>query len=186
MAPVLGKRIMLTLWFMIPENIMNFLIIRQQTMNGWEEKELSVTHYKKVGNSYEIVQKRKIPIYWLDEVEYSPLGAPCNNPFIKPSMIILPLSQDFSPNGGYEKNRKYFAYPLVITPITSIDLSGVTINRYKTYYQTGGTMDLKKTKVTDYLDGNEVVTTTDYGYNYDRHYNLSYSQQTSSDGSTQD
>jgi len=149
------------------------------TDNEWlRGKELSVVHYKKVGNSYEIVQKKENTYLLANEVEYSPLGAPCNNPFLKPSVIKF-IAQNTDADGLYLKNRFKYRIPLAVLPINMV---GSPDYGYKTYYQTGGTMDLKKTKVIDYLNGGEIVTETTHNYNYNSHYNPSSVLFTASDG----
>src|SRR5690606_29827678 len=75
-----------------------------------------------------------------------------------------------------------FAIPLAIIPVDYFNFDGTGILYYKTYYMTGGTFDLKKTKVTDYFDsGSEIVNETNYNYNYDDHYSVSTITQTTSD-----
>lgn len=153
------------------------------TDNEWlRGKELSVTHYKKSGNNYEIIQKKENSYLFADELEYTGSESLCYHPFLKPS-VILPITQNFAPSGGYEKNRRYYTFPYAMSPIKVFDSLGVTIQRYKTYYSTGGSMDLKRTTLTDYFEnGDELVTSTEYGYDYDRHYGVAATQQTTSDG----
>lgn len=146
------------------------------TDNEWlRGKELKVTHYRKNGNGYSIVQKKENTYLLGDEVEYSGVEELCNMEFFKHS-DILPIGTNVSSSGLYNKNRRFFRIPLMITPIDPYE------TRYKTYYMTGGTMDLKKTKVTDYLNGGEIVTETTHNYNYNSHYNPSSVLFTTSDG----
>lgn len=150
------------------------------TDNEWlRGKELKVTHYKKNGSGYNIVQKKENTYLLGDVLEYSGSEGLCNMEFFKHSEI-LPIGTNVNSTGLYEKNRRFFRLPLIIIPITTEFTPNVP--KYKTYYQTGGTIDLKKTKVTDYFNGGEIVTETTHNYNYNSHYYPSSVLFTASDG----
>lgn len=156
------------------------------TDNEWlRGKELKVAHYKKSGNNYQLVKKTENTYLLADDLEYTGIEGLCNHPFLRPSDIRL-MTQNFLPNEEvYKRNKRYYTIPLAMIPIAPDPDDESNSYRYKTYYMTGGTFDLRKTKVTDYFDGgNEVVTETEYTYNYDEHYNPSSVKQTTSDGTT--
>lgn len=141
------------------------------TDNEWlRGKELSVKHYKKVGNNYEIVKKIENIYAFPDGSEYSSANGFCYNSLLVHS-DILPMSQDANPNQIYATNEKYFKYPLAVIPIPR---DSDNIPKYKIYYMTGGVFDLKKTTITEYFDTNqELVSQTEYLYAHTMtHHNL--------------
>ncbi|MFP9099861.1 hypothetical protein ACLI09_12490 [Flavobacterium sp. RHBU_24] len=156
------------------------------TDNEWlRGKELNVKVYKKQGNSYQMVKKTQNTYLLGDSLELaSPLTNPlCNHPFFKPSLRI-PMVEDFEPNGGYVKNNRYYNIPATQIPVKlpSDTLSEGQATGYKIYYMTGGTLDLKKSLTTEYLDnGTQMLNTTDYSYRYDYHYNVAQVSQATSD-----
>src|SRR5690606_30139048 len=86
------------------------------TDNEWlRGKELSVTHYKKNGTGYEMVQKKENTYILADNLEYTGTESLCNHPFLKPS-VINPVDQNISSDGLYEKNNRFFRIPLGIIP----------------------------------------------------------------------
>lgn len=149
------------------------------TDNEWlRGKELSVTHFENKGNSYEAVQKKQNTYLLGDILEYSGIEQLYTHPFFRAS-VVNHIDNNIETAGLYEKNKRFFRIPLTILPLPPD--YGVD-KHYKTYYMTGGTMDLKRTKVTDYFDGGEVVSETVFNYNYDAHYNVSSVQKTTSAG----
>ncbi|MEM9141350.1 MAG: hypothetical protein AAGA86_00090 [Bacteroidota bacterium] len=86
---------------------------------------------------------------------------------------------------GYSKDARRYHLPLIqfVEPDGS-SCSGGNL-AYNTYYLTGGTLDLGRTVVTDYPDsGDQVITTTDYSYDYDHHYQLGETKTKDSQGIT--
>lgn len=151
------------------------------TDNEWlRGKELSVKHYKSVGDGYELVKSIENTYSLADQFNLSSSNqALCSHPFLKPS-VYHDIDTDF-PGGGMEKNRRYCTIPLSIIP--TMDDAGEL--QYKTYYMTGGTLDLSKTVTTDYFDdGTEVSNTVEYRYDYDNHYSLAEEQRTTSTGAS--
>lgn len=151
------------------------------TDNEWlRGKELSVKHYKSVGNGYELVKSIENTYSLADQFNLSSSNqALCSHPFLKPS-VYHKIDIDF-PGGGMEKNRRYWTIPLSIIP--TMDDAGDL--HYKTYYMTGGTLDLSKTITTDYFDdGTEISNTVEYRYDYDNHYSVAEEQRTTSTGAS--
>ncbi|OGS61230.1 MAG: hypothetical protein A2X07_06235 [Flavobacteria bacterium GWF1_32_7] len=99
--------------------------------------------------------------------------------------IEKPLLENFSPF-PYTRNRTQFSYPIS----TGFNLNHYVYNStlvigYRTFFFTGGTLDLHETKVTEYFDnGQEMETVTIYGYDYNNHYNVANVSTTNSFGET--
>ncbi|QBZ98880.1 RHS repeat protein [Flavobacterium sangjuense] len=85
-------------------------------------------------------------------------------------------------HSGYKKNNKMFRLPLAAIYIDTDAHTSASWLMYKVYHLTGGTVDLWKTKTTDYsMNGNEIINTTDYHYRHDYNYNVSVATQSTSD-----
>ncbi|MCR5861008.1 RHS repeat protein [Flavobacterium sp. J372] len=153
------------------------------TDNEWlRGKEVKVKHYKKNGSNYELVKLIDNRYRLADSLEYG--ETICNHPFVKPS-VRIPITQNLPANapynGGYEKNERYYTIPFSITPIAINPTEPNGPGGYKTYYMTGGTMDLGKRITTDYFDnGSTAQVTTEYFYDYISHYNLAEQRQSTS------
>lgn len=82
----------------------------------------------------------------------------------------------------YLRNRTQFCYPnSTFTNLNHYIPNSILEVGYRTSFFTGGTLDLKSTKVTDYFDDNTTVESlTTYTYDYDHHYNVSSSKITTS------
>jgi len=99
--------------------------------------------------------------------------------------IEKPLAENF-PTHPYVRNRTQFCYP----NSTGKNLNHYVYNSphvfgYRTSFFIGGTLDLHKTKVTEYFDnGKEMETITTYGYDYNNHYNVASTSTVNSLGDT--
>lgn len=144
-------------------------------------KEMNVTHYRKnPDGTYSLVRKIENEyLYGGDNpsifysLPYRKLIAEnlnCDDPNNNEPIELYSYCTD----SVYEKNKKMFRLPLVAFYWAQDDFGVPTDFMYKVYHMTGGTLDLKKTKVTDYFDGgNEIITEKEYFYDYNKHYNPS-------------
>jgi hypothetical protein len=153
------------------------------TDNEWlRGKELSVQTFKKnLNGSYNLVRKTENKYLYGDEID----GVESSNPSVfMPIPVTKHISQDLDISlAQYLKNPKKFRLPIFTTTGHDTIPGHPQPAGYKTYHFTGGAVDLWKTKTTEYYDnGEELVTSTQYGYDYDRHYGVAATQQTTSDG----
>lgn len=162
-------------------------------------KELSVTHYKQNDNgTYTPVKKTENEYLYGGEIYESETDISSPSIFYSlPYRKLLdenlncPASGSGEPielyctHSGYKKNNKMFRLPLIALYSDGPPSVGHLNDFYKVYQLTGGTVDLWKSKTTDYFEnGNEMVSTIDYTYRYDNHYNLSSTAQSTSTGDT--
>lgn len=145
------------------------------TDNEWlRGKPLTVEHYKKNGGSYTLVKKTDNQYLYADYVD---LGSSSPTEFT-PLNIETPLANNLSSSLTYLKNKRKSRLPLVV-----FGDDGLGSYFYKTYFLTGGTMDLWKTTETEYYDGGLTFSTlTTLDYDYDDHYQLERSELTDSQG----
>ncbi|MXN91462.1 hypothetical protein GR160_09495 [Flavobacterium sp. Sd200] len=153
------------------------------TDNEWlRGKPLTVTAYKSNPNgSFSMIKKteNEYPdvslfrsIYYKNLLEDGLEDCPA------PGSGGMPI---YCANTEYVKNRTLFRLPLI--RFCAAPAPNAHILMYKVYHQVGGAMDLLRSTTTDYLDnGGEFVTTTDYTYDYENHYNLAEQTSTTSDG----
>jgi len=150
------------------------------TDNEWLRGKIrSQKDFKTVGNVFKLIREIRN-----DYIYAGNTGMDGVAPTVfRPLTIQKPLFDNMDATGYYENDHKFFKLP-ICTLAPSLD--GTTNNiTYKVYYLTGGTMDLKSTKTTDYFDnGTEMQSETKYFYNYDKHYNAASVENTGSDGST--
>jgi hypothetical protein len=83
----------------------------------------------------------------------------------------------------YDNTRTGYRFPLAIFFIAEeywepVNGSGIM---YKAFYMTGGTVDKVSSVETTYDGAYPVVTTTNYGFNYSKHYQNTYTRTSSSD-----
>ncbi|NMH26505.1 RHS repeat domain-containing protein [Flavobacterium silvaticum] len=138
------------------------------TDNEWlRGKELKVTYYKKVADSLQIIKTIENK-YLLGGVS----NLFCDNPFVKPP-IYKNLTEDIPSQGGHLNNRRIYNIPQSIPGLPGDEGGGPSGLRYMTYYLTGGTFDLESSITTDYFDDNSsIITSTQFEYDYDHHYNM--------------
>lgn len=154
------------------------------TDNEWlRGKPLRIKNYKRNSNgSYELVRKVENEYLYSDGSlvnAFIPfLGM--SNPILNTTSISPPLDR------LYLKNEKLFRFPLAIFAQDVDDYGVIDPNgdlKYKVHYLTGGTLDLKKSITTEYTNGiPDLVKIIEYFYDYNDHYQLSYSEATNSNG----
>nr|WP_319511369.1 hypothetical protein [uncultured Draconibacterium sp.] len=160
------------------------------TDNEWlRGKPLVIANYrKKTDGSFELVKKVENEYLYGDYVDE--FGSSSYNVFI-PFLGMnnpIPISTSITPDLDrlYLKNKRLFRFPLAIFAFEMNDYGSIDPNGdvyYKIYHITGGSLDLNKTQTTDYVNGvASLITTTDYFYNYDDHYQLSRTETTNSNG----
>ncbi|MCD8406208.1 hypothetical protein LNI91_11715 [Tenacibaculum dicentrarchi] len=93
----------------------------------------------------------------------------------------LPSSEDLPESYQRNKTRSYFKLPLYITKRINTN-NNIYNFYYKIYYLTGGTQNLWNTIETNYFEGNQLSSTTEYFYDYDKHYQLAGSESINSRG----
>lgn len=158
------------------------------TDNEWlRGKQKKIVHYKRNGSTYtRVKQIEKTYAYagLVDEVV--PEGDP-EAPLEIDGLAIEKLSSSFgghisidhSLTAGelvYDKTRTLFKLPLFIFT----GANGVA-TEYKVYHFIGGTQDLSSTTTINYLNGEELTSSTTNFYNYDKHYQLSKTKGITSD-----
>lgn len=154
------------------------------TDNEWlRGKLLSIKNYKRNTNgTYELVRKVENEYLYSDgssvNVFIPFLGM--TNPILNTTSISPSLDR------LYLKNEKLFRFPLAIFAQEVGDYGSVDPNgdlKYKVHYLTGGTLDLKRTVTTEYTSGvPNIINNIVYFYDYNDHYQLSYSETTNSNG----
>jgi len=162
------------------------------TDNEWlRGKELSVTTYKSnPDGSYSPVKRTDNEYIYAGGTGFFN-GAAYRKP-IEEGLEDCPLPGSGQPIelycgiSSYLKNSRIWRLPLALFydgNYGQTTANNTPIKMYKAYQLTGGTMDLRKTTSTDYLDnGGEFITTTDYTYDYDNHYNVAEETSSTSDG----
>ena len=154
------------------------------TDNEWlRGKPLTVNYYKQIGGNYTMVRKIENEYLYADHLFFD-RSSPDE---FTPITVNTPIDTNLiNPQATYLKNRRKFRLPLIIFGMDKDPITGQrdpTTVYYRTYHQTGGTLDLMKTTTTEYLDPVlPFVTTTEYLYDYDDHYQLKTGQTTNSDG----
>jgi YD repeat-containing protein len=150
-------------------------------------KELSVVHFRKnENNTYTPVKMIENEYLYAGNVEENTPSAFYSLSYRKQLNQNLQCAGGDEPielyctHSGYLKTRKRFRLPLAsIYLVAGTSLQNAL--RYKVFQLTGGTMDLKSTKTTDYFDGGtERVTTTNYHYRHDYNYALSSKEEEAS------
>ncbi|MXN91129.1 hypothetical protein GR160_07785 [Flavobacterium sp. Sd200] len=153
------------------------------TDNEWlRGKPLTVTAYKSNPNgSFSMIKKTENEytdvslfrsIYYKNLLEDGLEDCPA------PGSGGMPI---YCANTEYVKNRTLFRLPII--RFCAAPAPNAHTLMYKVYHQVGGAMDLLRSTSTDYLDnGGEFVTTTDYTYDYENHYNVAEQKSTTSDG----
>lgn len=152
-------------------------------------KELSVVHYRKnADNSYNPVKMIENEYLYAGNVEENSPSAFYALPYRKQLNQNLQCGGGTEPielyctHSGYLKTKKRFRLPLAAIYM----VSGTSLQNalhYKVFQLTGGTMDLKSTKTTEYFEGgNELNTTTNYTYRYDYNYAFSSKNVVASNG----
>lgn len=133
---------------------------------------LKTLFFKRVDSNYQLVKQIENEYLYADQDVEA---------FLNPIPIRLPLNENLTvPSLTYLKDKRSFRLPLIIFAPQLFPFDPDVI-LYKTYHLTGGTLDLKSTKVTDYFDDNTTVESlTTYTYDYDHHYNVSSSKITTS------
>ena len=136
--------------------------------NEWiRGKNLKTKVYKNNGDNSYTIQKEVINEYLY--------GGDLNPDYFDDNGGIAPVQSSYS----YNQTRTKFVMPLIkFVPNTN----GLD---YKIHYKFGGTFDLHKTTSKDYYEnGNTVINTTDYSYNYDKHYQTKQTKLVKSNGKT--
>ncbi|MBL4880292.1 MAG: hypothetical protein JKX82_03105, partial [Oleispira sp.] len=149
-------------------------------------KNLKTTYFKSSNNVYTKVREIENKYLYADE----DAGGVSSSISFSPVSTIKLLSENLTTSNLLRINTdRKFRLPLItfkpsIDPNTGIiDPYGPTY--YKTFYITGGTLDLESSTVTDYYDnGNAVVSTSNYFYNYDKHYQIKRTKTVDSFGET--
>ena len=158
------------------------------TDNEWlRGKQKKVIHYKRNGSTYTKVKQIENTYAYAGLVdEVLPEGDP-DAPLEIDGRAIDKLSSSFGAHISinhdltegediYDKTRTLFKLPLFIFT----GANGVA-TEYKVYHFIGGTQDLSSTTTIDYLDGEELTSSTVNFYNYDKHYQLSKTKGITSD-----
>lgn len=109
-------------------------------------------------------------------IEYQYLYGNIINPG-GPVHMMYPLLPPTQTN-PYLKNRTQFLLPLIHF---SSENGTSSHNNYKTFYLNGGTADLLSTVETIYDGPNPMITSTNYGFNYNKHYQTNYFRTSTSD-----
>lgn len=138
--------------------------------NQWlRGKPLHTKIFKADGSGYKIVK----------EVENNYVYANDETRIDQPFLLAFDPFVHADSSSTKTKNSRYHHMPLAMfTP----DDDRPDGHSYKVYYQMGGTADLYSTVEKDYLkneNGSQtVVKTTSYGYNYPKHYQKDYVEET--------
>jgi YD repeat-containing protein len=160
------------------------------TDNEWlRGKPLSTKNYKRnTDGTFELVRKTQNEYFYGGYADEEGKSTPSVfTPFLGslPNPVKLDTNMSSPLYWKHLKNKILFRFPLAIFA-PKIDDNGVVfldITYYKIYYLTGGTLDLKKTITTEYTSGvPTIVTSNEYFYNYDDHYQLSRTETTNSNG----
>lgn len=145
------------------------------TDNDWlRGLNLSTRVYNNTNGNYNLV-KEITNEYIYGRSDLSEYGINISREGNPISERIPNLGIDISNDSKYIKDEKYFQLPLY-TLIGNVDSNGHPIPGsygYKVYHITGGTVDLEKTEEKSYFSGGTMMNTTEYFYNYDKHYQLS-------------
>lgn len=169
---------------MIPDSgLYNSFPYHPPTDNEWlRGKELETTYFKQVSNgTYQKIKKiENTYMYGTNLITDNGVLISSDSIF-SPIPAYLSLETDASPRFQRILNRERFRLPLIIfTPPDENNINNPV--NYKVYHLTGGPCNLLSKKETDFFDnGSEIVTKTDYEYNYPRHYNVSEIKQKGSD-----
>ena len=145
--------------------------------NEWlRGKPLLIKYYAKDKNNltnYSISKSEEFIYKYADELRETVL----TNPFIKKESATSRLN--------YVNNRLKFYRPLIkFTYWGWNENLPVGPNNYRIYYLTGGVQKLFRKKETTFTDGIVFSKTTNFFYNYDKHYQKVGSKTTGSDGKT--
>ncbi len=155
------------------------------TDNEWlRGKELKIKYFKNNGGNYSLVKEIDNTYLVTNEAEISSENPNfCATSVLQPS-TYTPMTQNTTPVYiTKESNKALFVVPNIYLPLAPDPQYPNGGNRYKTYYFTGGTIDLKKTKLTEYFDvSNPLVTETIYTYKYPMHYNVFEESKSTSNG----
>lgn len=152
---------------------------------------LETKHYKNTSGGFNLVKEVLNDYFFGNNPSIG--GSSINSlypPFLPPPIFTLDVNLvDFYPvtDYMYNKTNTSYRFPLIkisyeIDPSTGYpDYNGNLT--YKTYYIVGGTQDLLRTTVKDYLDNGQIHTNiTEYDYDYNSHYQLSEQSFTDSRG----
>lgn len=133
---------------------------------------------KEITNDYFLNGSLSVPSFLLRSVDFMDIVYPFGLDVVKP------IAENFSVF-PYLRSRTQLCYPVSIGCNLNYYVYNATTNvpGYRTYFFTGGTLDLHETKVTEYFDnGQEMETVTTYGYDYNNHYNVASVSTTNSFG----
>jgi hypothetical protein len=138
------------------------------TDNEWlRGNNLLTRYYAKNADSTYILKKTVSNHYlYADDLLYTKL---------RPSTVDKHISENITdPNQLRVKTNSFYRIPFIIyTGDFNYFPEDPEFYRYKTYYVTGGTLDLHSSTETEFLDNGEVVAhTTVYDYDYNNHYQL--------------
>lgn len=135
---------------------------------------------KEITNDYFLNGSLSIPSYLLMSEDF------ISNVYPFGLDVVKPLAENFS-SFPYLRNKTQLCYPVSIGCNLNYYVYNATtiLPGYRTFFFTGGTLDLHQTKVTEYFDnGQEMETVTTYGYDYNNHYNVASVSTTNSLGET--
>ena len=151
--------------------------------NDWlRGLELSKEVYKKENGTFIKCQEIKN-----DYLVYNQIQLTSNSNFFLPQLMPYnyEITTAYSNNipFPYLKNKTQFCYPSSMGFNLNHYVFNSTSNYgYRTSFFIGGTLDLKATTVTDYFNSSSIVTTTNYEYDYAKHYNVAKTKTTNSNG----
>lgn len=144
------------------------------TDNEWlRGKELKIKYYKNNGGNYSLVKEIDNTYLITNEIEIPSENLDlCAASVLQPS-TYTPITQNTTPVYITKNtNKALYVIPNIYLPLSPEPQDTTNTHRYKTYYFTGGTIDLKKTIVTEYFDSGNIVTETNYTYDYNKNYNV--------------
>ena len=136
--------------------------------NEWlRGKLLKKTLYKKINNSYVPIKEVINDYKYGSFMRYAGVGT------------VLAYEHSESKNYKISNPKTGHLIPLIIPA----DRSGVA-GKYTFFFLTSGTQHLYSTTETTFVDGLSLSETTNFSYNYDKHYQKSESKTTTSSGKT--
>ncbi|RSC92065.1 RHS repeat domain-containing protein [Tenacibaculum singaporense] len=137
--------------------------------NEWlRGKPIEITYFKKQNNNYYPVKKEEYSYSYAGLPNYKALTIPINE---TPEDPLLHIS-----------NKKQHHLPLITFKLNENNPLETNHNDYKIYNLVGGTSNLISKKETSYFQGKELISSIDYLYNYDNHYQIVSTKTTNSKG----
>lgn len=137
--------------------------------NEWlRGKPLEINYFKKQNDNYYSVKK--------EEYSYSYAG------FSNYKALTIPIDETPEDPLLYINNEKQHHLPLITFKLNADNPSETDHNDYKVYNLVGGASNLISKRETSYFQSKELISSIDYLYNYDNHYQIVSTKTTNSKG----